>query len=800
MDFFNPSSNNAGNFGYNPPIVHQGGGSRSQNGSGNSNSWQQSSSLISYTLASHNGANSPTQMFDGANAQSPQSGFFLQLSDSDLGSSWTGVTHANGDLEDIPTLDIPYESYDDSLGLSSPTTAGTSSSEGFVFPVIDSTLGTSPSANQLFDLDLSDEYFQIGQPLNPNLVVPESNSPLYDENFFFDNNGLQVSMDMTMYTPADAQWSASTVTQPKQHSASPIESSVLSNMPWNPQQVERSKYQADVNTGNGTFGPPRATPYDTYRSREEYLETGPSSQGSVGLEPVSPLGDSDSESWVITSTRSNYTPSHSSPRSHGSPQSHTSSPRHHSHVFSSMPGISKSKVTKGGRTRGLTTLEKKQAREVRDAKACWACHISKTKCSPCSPGSPCVQCARLVGKRRFCKFTCFNEPLESLYIFLVPVYLNGHLNRTDIEAFVDRNAESWGTRSMFVRMDWGYRKLLTAEVVALELRQNAPDMGFHHTTEESTSPDGKAKLVRRQSPPLGIPLTAMDDMQHEYSRYVQDIVQSDLKYYVPEAYFPDDSKLLTRLLGVVCDFYSVGLEADDECELLRSALEMHITTSIMERTLNLDPDSIGRVQNQLQQQYPEKTTAKCVQKQIKYAFYLGQQIRINKVLKDWGNMMWTIHNTVNNDKKWATSFCVFLILTLTIGKINGQMYYFCEGRIEHFGANPKSERAKCNQLMHLTEKELFDRCKEIFHWKFKTRKGGKEACNPIRDGVDSFRTKPVDSAIRNLTYGLQSVVREYAPQIRSHCSVKPEYQAGLLSPYMDLGRLACIFLDDFLDH
>ena len=225
----------------------------------------------------------------------------------------------------------------------------------------------------------SDEYFQIGQPLNPNLVLPESNSPLYDENFFFDNNGLQVSMDMTMYTPADAQWSASTVTQPKQHSASPIESSVLSNMPWNPQQVERSKYQADVNTGNGTFGPPRATPYDTYRSRGEYLETGPSSQGSVGLEPVSPLGDSDSESWVITSTRSNYTPSHSSPRSHGSPQSHTSSPRHHSHVFSSMPGISKSKVTKGGRTRGLTTLEKKQAREVRDAKACWACHISKTK-------------------------------------------------------------------------------------------------------------------------------------------------------------------------------------------------------------------------------------------------------------------------------------------------------------------------------------------------------------------------------------------------------------------------------------
>jgi hypothetical protein len=188
---------------------------------------------------------------------------------------------------------------------------------------------------------------------------------------------------------------------------------------------------------------------------------------------------------------------------------------------------------------------------------------------------------------------------------------------------------------------------------------------------------------------------------------------------------------------------------------------MHITVSIMERTLNLDPESINRVQNRLQQRYPEETTAKCAQKQIKLAFYQGQQRRINKVLKDWGNMMWTIHNTASNDKKWAISFCVFLILTLTTGKISGQTYYFCENRIQHFGEDPKSERAKCDQLLHLTEKELFDRCKEIFHWKFKTRKGGKEACNPIRDGMDAFRSRPVDSAIRNLTYGLQSVVREF---------------------------------------
>lgn len=117
---------------------------------------------------------------------------------------------------------------------------------------------------------------------------------------------------------------------------------------------------------------------------------------------------------------------------------------------------------------------------------------------------------------------------------------------------------------MLVKMDWGYRKLLKAEVVALKLRENAPDMGFQDTTEQSVTSDGRQILVRRQSPPLGIPLASMDGMENEFSRYVQDIVHSDLKQYVPVAYFPEDSTLMTRLLGVVCDFYTAGSEADEE--------------------------------------------------------------------------------------------------------------------------------------------------------------------------------------------------------------------------------------------
>lgn len=197
---------------------------------------------------------------------------------------------------------------------------------------------------------------------------------------------------------------------------------------------------------------------------------------------------------------------------------------------------------------------------------------------------------------------------------------------------------------------------------------------------------------------------------------------------------------------------------------------MHVSTSIVERTLNLDAESINRVQNQLQQRYPEETTAKCAQKQIKLALFLAQQKRIHGVLKDWGSMMWAIHNTAVNDQKWAISFCVFLILTLTTDKIFGQAWYFCETNIQLNGAEPKAEKATCTHYLQLAERELFDRCKEIFHWKFKTRKGGKEACNPIRDGMDAFRGRPGDSGIRNLTLGLQSVVQKYG-RIDSLCVV-----------------------------
>jgi len=61
----------------------------------------------------------------------------------------------------------------------------------------------------------------------------------------------------------------------------------------------------------------------------------------------------------------------------------------------------------------------------------------------------------------------------------------------------------------------------------------------------------------------------------------------------------------------------------------------------------------------------------------------------------------------------------------------------------------------------LTQTQLFERCKEIFHSSFKTRKGGKEACNPIRDGIAAFRGKTVNEGISRLVWDLDEVIRDY---------------------------------------
>lgn len=132
--------------------------------------------------------------------------------------------------------------------------------------------------------------------------------------------------------------------------------------------------------------------------------------------------------------------------------------------------------------------------------------------------------------------------------------------------------------------------------------------------------------------------------------------------------------------------------------------------------------------------------------------------------------MWTIKDTASKDQEWAVGFGVFLILALVMDKTLGAAYYFCEDRILHENYDVKSERAIFQELVNLIQKELFDRCKEIFHWKWKTRKGGREACNPIRDGMDAFKGRCLDPSIARLVWDLQRIVSEFGECLPSESS------------------------------
>jgi hypothetical protein len=99
---------------------------------------------------------------------------------------------------------------------------------------------------------------------------------------------------------------------------------------------------------------------------------------------------------------------------------------------------------------------------------------------------------------------------------------------------------------------------------------------------------------------------------------------------------------------------------------------------------------------------------------------------------------------------------------LTINKNTISAHYLCECRIKHVELDPKKEREAFEELITLTERELYERCKEIFHWKFKTRKAGKEACNPIRDGVAAFGISDIQKpGIVELVMNLQELVQDF---------------------------------------
>jgi hypothetical protein len=142
------------------------------------------------------------------------------------------------------------------------------------------------------------------------------------------------------------------------------------------------------------------------------------------------------------------------------------------------------------------------------------------------------------------------------------------------------------------------------------------------------------------------------------------------------------------------------------------------------------------------------------------AFYYLQQRKIELILQQMGDLLWN-PSTTSLDRNRVRAFCIFTVLMLVLEKTILTSKYFCEGRITHSGYDPGSERAKFEEFLRLTEREFLERCKENFHRKFKTRKGGKESRNPIRDTTSAWHKSTLDERTTKFVEDLQRLTNAF---------------------------------------
>jgi hypothetical protein len=144
-----------------------------------------------------------------------------------------------------------------------------------------------------------------------------------------------------------------------------------------------------------------------------------------------------------------------------------------------------------------------------------------------------------------------------------------------------------------------------------------------------------------------------------------------------------------------------------------------------------------------------------------------QQQRVLRVLQDWGKIM---RKTSDANTRWAPAFCVFIVLILIMDSTIAAAYLMCRNNIESRRNDAKTESAKFQELVRLIETQLFEWCKEIFHSRYKTRKGANDRCNPFRDGVAAWRKQRVDEKTAILVGELQRIVHDFGMCHPSSCT------------------------------
>lgn len=336
-----------------------------------------------------------------------------------------------------------------------------------------------------------------------------------------------------------------------------------------------------------------------------------------------------------------------------------------------------------------------------------------------------------------------------------------HLTASNITNLLDRNVTEWGTHGTNVKLDWGHPSLLCIDMVAY-----VPSKEFHIYQAVSRA-DGRPRL-RKTSLPLAILPDVMSTMSHYVDYYIKDIALVGLDKYVDSSYTDQHSMFPERLLRAACRWFSSGhfycteFPRDHkqfwQLQMLQKVIEIHILTTLMERSLLLTPESLNTAQEVLGQEFHGRSP-QLAQRQIKLVVFDALRSRLISLLKDWEIIN---NHAVSPEDDWAAELCVLLILILVADKVVVSALYFCEGRIQHHGYHAKSERAEFGEFVEVSDKYSFGYLRESFHNRYGTRRGGKESFNPVRDGMNSWRgAKEPDSKTKRLVEDLIHIKNEF---------------------------------------
>jgi hypothetical protein len=114
-----------------------------------------------------------------------------------------------------------------------------------------------------------------------------------------------------------------------------------------------------------------------------------------------------------------------------------------------------------------------------------------------------------------------------------------------------------------IMLDVGLKKPIAIEAVEIELCE---DSRLNQCVSlEKSNQGGAASLahVQHNNLPLGIPFSRSNLTMDRWFQYIEEFVAYEIKEKASEMWFDYDSRLMPRLLGVICDFYIANVEANE---------------------------------------------------------------------------------------------------------------------------------------------------------------------------------------------------------------------------------------------